>query len=84
MKVRLFLQKLWNKEKDWDDTIDKKDTGKWREIMEEAKELSTMEVPRHIGGKNHPWFCICDALKDTQVAAIYLKTIDEEKNIELT
>ena len=33
--------------------------------MEEVKELSTMEVPRHIGGKNHPWFCICDALKDT-------------------
>ena len=47
--------------------------------MEEAKELSTMEVPRHIGGKNRQWFCFCDALKNTYVTAIYLKTIDEEK-----
>ena len=28
MKMRLFLEKLWNKEKDWDDTMDKKDTRK--------------------------------------------------------
>ena len=52
MKMRLFLQKLWNKEKDWDDTMDKEDTGKWRQIVEETKELSTIEVLRHIGGKS--------------------------------
>ena len=52
MEMRLFLQKLWNKEKDWDDTMDKEDTGKWRQIMEDTKELSTIEVPRYIGGKN--------------------------------
>ena len=28
MKMRLFLQKLWNKEKNWDDIMDKEDIAK--------------------------------------------------------
>ena len=79
MKMRLFLQKLWNKEKDWDDTMDKEDTGKWRQIMEETKELSTIEVPRCIGGKNSQLICFCDASKDAYATAIYLKTMNEER-----
>ena len=64
MKMRLFLQKLWNKEKDWDDIMDNKDTGKWRQIVEETKELSTIEIPRYIGGKNSQLTCFWDASKD--------------------
>ena len=79
MEMRLFLQKLWNKEKDWDDTMDKEDTGKWRQIMEETKELSTIEVPRCIGGKNSQLICFCDASKDAYATAIYLKTMNEER-----
>ena len=78
MKMRLFLQKLWNKQKDWDDTMDKEDTGKWRQIVEETKELSTTEVPRYIAGKNKNSQLICffDTSKDAYVAAIYLKSMD--------
>ena len=79
MKMRLFLQKLWDKEKDWNDTMDKKDTVKWGQIMEKTKELSTIEVPRYIGGKKSQLICFCDASKDAYTAAIYLKTIDEER-----
>ena len=79
MKMRLFLQKLWNKEKDWDDTMDKEDTRKWRQIIEETKELSTIEVPRYIGGKNSQLIRFCDASKNAYATAIYLKTMDEER-----
>ena len=79
MKISLFLQKLWNKEIDWDDTMDKEDTGKSRQIIEETKELSTIEVPRYIGGKNSKLICFCDASKDAYATAIYLKTTDEER-----
>ena len=61
MKMRLFLQKLWNKEKDWDDTMDNKAIGKWRQIVEETKELSTTEIPRYTGGKNRQLTCFYDA-----------------------
>ena len=47
--------------------------------MEETKELSTIEVPRYIGGKNSQLICFCDASKDAYATAIYLKTIDEER-----
>ena len=79
MKMRLFSQKLWNKEKDWNDTMDKEDTGKSRQIIEETKEVSTIEVPRYIGGKNSQLICFCDASKDAYATAIYLKTMDEER-----
>ena len=79
MKMRLFFQKLWNKEKDWDDAMDKEDTEKWRQIMEETKELLTIEVPRYIGGKNSQLICFCNASKDAYATLIYLKTMDEER-----
>ena len=79
MKMRLFLQKLWNKEKDWDDTMDNKAIGKWRQIVEETKELSTTEIPRYTGGKNRQLTCFYDASKDAYATAIYLKTMDEER-----
>ena len=59
--------------------MDKKDTVKWGQIMEKTKELSTIEVPRYIGGKNSQLICFCDASKDAYATAIYLKTIDEER-----
>ena len=76
MKMRLFLQKLWNKQKDWDDTMDKEDTGKWRQIAEETKELTTIEVPRYIAGTNSQLICFFDTSKDAYVTAIYLKSMD--------
>ena len=57
----------------------KEDIGKWRQIVEETKELSTIEVPRYIGGKNSQLICFCDASEDSYATAIYLKTMDEER-----
>ena len=57
----------------------KEDIGKWRQIVEETKELSTIEVPRYIGGKNSQLICFCDASEDTYATAMYLKTMDEER-----
>ena len=76
MKMRLFLQKLWNKEKVWDDIMDKEDIEKWRQIVEETKELSTTEAPRYIAGKNIQLICFSDASKNAYATAIYLETMD--------
>ena len=59
--------------------MDEEDIGKWRQIMEETKELSTIEVPRCISGKNSQLICFYDALKDAYATVIYLKTMDEER-----
>ena len=77
--MRLFLQKLWNKEKDWDNTMDKEDIGKWRQVVEETKELSINDVPGYIGGKNSQLICFCDSARNAYSTAIYLKTMDEER-----
>ena len=59
--------------------MDKQDIGKWRQDVEETKELSTNEVPAYIGGKNSQLICFCDASKNAYPTAIYLKTMDEER-----
>ena len=43
------------------------------------KELSTISVPRHIGGENPQLLCFCDASEETYATAIYLKTFYEGK-----
>ena len=80
MKMRLFLQKLWTKEKKSDDTMEDDEIEKWKQIVEETKELSTIEIPRYIGSKNNQLICFCDASKNAYATAIYLKSQDEEGN----
>ena len=77
MKMRLFLQQLWNKEKDWDDQMDKEDIESWRQIVEEANALTSIDVPRYIGKEKSQLICFCDASKNAYATAIYLKTMDQ-------
>ena len=49
VKMRLFLQNLWIQEKEWDDQLKNEDIETWQKVM---KELSTISVPRHMGGEN--------------------------------
>ena len=43
------------------------------------KELSTISVPRHLGGENPQLLCFCDTSEKACATAIYLKTLYEGK-----
>ena len=59
--------------------MDKEDIGKWKQFVEETKELSTIHVPRYTGSRNSQLICFFDASKNAYATAIYLKTMDEER-----
>ena len=64
IKVCLFLQKLWNKEMDWDYLINKKVIETWHEIIEETKDLSEIKVPWYIKTNERQLICFCDASRN--------------------
>ena len=80
MKMRLFLQKLWNKGIDWDDEMEQRDIEEWSKILEDLKRLSEVSVPRFIGNHNHQLICFCDASKDAYATVIYLRTTYQGSN----
>ena len=55
------------------------DIETWQNITAEMKELSTISVPRHIGGEIPQVLCFCDASEKAYATAIYLKTLYERK-----
>ena len=79
IKMRLFLQNLWIQEKGWDDQLKNEGIEKWQKIIAEMKELSTISVPRHIGGENPQLLCFCDASEKAYATDIYLKILCEGK-----
>ena len=60
--------------------MDGKEIEAWQSIIEEAKELSTITVPRYLGFKGAKLICFCDASEKAYATAIYLKTTDEERS----
>ena len=79
VKMRLFLQNLWIQEKVWEYQLENEDIETRQEIIAEIKELSTISVPRYIGGENPQLVCFCDASEKAYATAIYLKTSCEGK-----
>ena len=70
VKMRLFLQNLWIQEKVWEYQLENEDIETRQEIIAEIKELSTISVPRYIGGENPQLVCFCDASEKAYATAI--------------
>ena len=70
IKMRLFLQDLWTKDKDWDDELDEEDKATWKQIIKDLDELSNITVPRFIGNEDMQLIAFCDASKDAYAAAV--------------
>ena len=79
VKMRLFLQNLWIQEKGWEYQLENEDIETWQKVIAEIKELSTISVPRYIGGENPQLICFSDASEKAYATAIYLKTSSEGK-----
>ena len=69
LKGKLFLQDLWIKILDWDESLSDEDKMKWTNVKEELDKLKTCKFPRYIGlnGKNSDLVSyllgFCDASK---------------------
>ena len=84
IKLKTFLQELWQREMEWDDPLNETDKERWKALTKDLKELSTIQVPRFIGDKKPHLLGFCDASKNAYAAAIYLRTeIDGKSHVNL-
>ena len=84
IKLKTFLQELWQREMEWDDPLNETDKERWKALTKDLKELSTIQVPRFIGDKKPQLLGFCDASKNAYAAAIYLRTeIDGKSHVNL-
>jgi len=81
---KLFIQELWQKELDWDETLSSLQQGKWCKLHEDLLPLSSLPIPRCIGGDDYKLFCFSDASAKAYSAAVYLYSIvGETANVNL-
>lgn len=84
IKMKIFLQELWEKNIGWDDVLEPKDQETWKELTKHLQALSTIQLPRYVGSEKSQLIGFCDASSKAYAAAIYLRTvIDGKVNVNL-
>jgi len=77
INMKIFLQQLWEKEMDWDDSLDDKDKETWKKMTNDLNQLSTIQLLRFIGKRKGQLLCFCDPLKNAYATAIYLRIVED-------
>ena len=81
---KLFIQELWQQELDWDETLNFSQQDKWCKLHEDLLPLSSLPIPRYIGGDDYKLFCFSDASAKAYSAAVYLySTVGGTANVNL-
>ena len=77
LSMKLFVQDLWDKKKDWDEKLTTEEMKAWKNIITKLTKLNTITVPRFIGmdgNTQNQLLVFCDASKRAYAFAIYLRT----------
>ena len=72
---KLFIKELWEQELDWDETFSESQQQEWHKLYEELTPLSSLPIPRYIGGDEYKLFCFTDASVKAYSAAVYLYSV---------
>ena len=79
LKMKLFLQELWEKEKEWDERLNSEEIKTWKGIMAELNGISSIHLPRFVGNGSSQLLCFCDLSSKAYATVIYLHTIKNNK-----
>ena len=85
LKGKVFLQSLWCKHLDWDDSIKNEDLKQWSTIRLDSSSLSDLQVNRCIAMNGnccdikYHLICFCNASKDAYAAVVYLLQTSREQ-----
>ena len=81
LRAKLFMQKLYNKSIEWDETLDEQCLHEWHLISKQVNASPHIDVPRCVGQRNGNYALICfsDASNDSLGAVVYIKDLDTQK-----
>lgn len=79
MRGKVLLQSVWNKQLDWDDTLDETQTKEWLEIKSDLEQIDSVKIKRCVTvskdneDKQFMLVCFCDASNKAYATSIYLR-----------
>ena len=74
LSMKLFLQDLWEKGKDWDEKLNSAQISHWKKIIKNVEDLTTLSIPRYVMGENARLLRFCDASNRAYATTLYLQT----------
>lgn len=87
LQLKLFVQRLWKNNKDWDETLSKQDQAIWRNFIDQINVSSHLSLPRKVmpeAGSNPALCAFCDASEAAYAAVVFLRTeISSGVHVEL-
>ena len=79
LKMKLFLQELWEKEKEGDERLSSEEIITWKGIMTDLNGISSMHLPRFVRNGSNQLLSFCDSSSKAYATAIYRRTIKNDK-----
>ena len=79
LKMKLLLQELREKEKEWDERLSSEEVTTWKGIMTDLNGISLIHLPRFLVNRSSQLQCFCDTSSKAYATAIYLRTIKNNK-----
>ena len=75
LKMKLFLQELWKKGKEWDERLSSEEITTWKGIMTDLNGISSIHLPRFVGNASSQLLCFCESSSKAYATAIYLRIL---------
>ena len=79
IRMKLFLQVLWEKGKNWDEMLSRDEREECNIIVNNLKQLSQATIQRFVGNTSCQLLCFCDALEKCFATGVYIQTLHEGK-----
>ena len=80
--IKVFLQKLCGKDKNWDHEMTLDQFKEWVKLCSNLDSITDIAVPRYVGNENCWLLGFCDASKNTYATTVYLR-IGNSGNISI-
>ena len=75
--MKIFLQELWEKGREWDEKISDEEIKCWKEIVDGLEYITDIHIPRFVSNDHAQLLCFCDASNKLYATAVYVRNISD-------
>lgn len=85
IRAKLIIQKLWQLQIGWDESLPSELHTQWLEFYKQLSQIKLIQIPRHVlvsQPVNIQIHAFCDASEKSFAGVIYLRSVDNDNNVQ--